>query len=171
MSKESDVSRRKFMEIGILAISGALAAISAIVLARFTVGRAFSKERSKWIEIELEDNTIESGSFERFVLEYETKDGWLTRNAKILVYVKRTREDEVIAILAGCTHLGCIVTWDGNRNIFKCPCHEGRYDPDGKVISGPPPAPLKRHPAKVEDGKILLNSESVPFGGNRSEAV
>ncbi len=104
-------------------------------------------------------------------MEYETKDGWLTSNARTLAYVKRVNNDEVIAISAGCTHLGCIVTWKEDQNIFKCPCHDGRYDADGKVISGPPPAPLKRHKTKIEDGKIFLATETVPFGGGKSESA
>ena len=168
MDKESDINRRKFMEIGIFAITGTIAAVSTAALARFAVGPSFEKEQAKWIEVDPEDVQDEADGFARVVLEYETKDGWLTDNARALAYVKRTKEDEVIAISAGCTHLGCIVTWDEEQKIFKCPCHDGRYDADGIVISGPPPAPLKRHKTKIEDGKILLSTETIPYGGNQS---
>jgi Rieske Fe-S protein len=168
MDKESDVNRRKFMEIGIYTITGSIAAVSSIALARFAVGPSFEKEQAKWIEVDPEDIQDEAEGFARVVLEYETKDGWLINSARTLAYVKRVNEDEVIAISAGCTHLGCIVTWDEDQKIFKCPCHDGRYDADGKVISGPPPAPLKRHIAKIEDGKILLSTAVIPYGGNKS---
>ena len=171
MGNESDLNRRKFMEIGIYSISGTIAAISSVALTRFAIGPSFKKKKAKWIEIELENNPDDSGGFERVVLEYETKDGWLTKNARTLAYVKRIKEDEVIAVSAGCTHLGCIVTWDEENKIFKCPCHDGRYDAEGKVISGPPPAPLQRHKTKVEDGRILLSTVTVPFGGDKSERV
>ena len=171
MGNESDLNRRKFMEIGIYSISGTIAAISGVALTRFAIGPSFKKKKAKWIEIELENNPDDSGGFERVVLEYETKDGWLTKNARTLAYVKRIKEDEVIAVSAGCTHLGCIVTWDEENKIFKCPCHDGRYDAEGKVISGPPPAPLQRHKTKVEDGRILLSTVTVPFGGDKSERV
>lgn len=168
MDKESDINRRKFMEIGIFAITGTIAAVSTAALARFAVGPSFEKEQAKWIEIDSEDVQDEADGFARVVLEYETKDGWLTDNARALAYVKRTKENAVIAISAGCTHLGCIVTWDEEQKIFKCPCHDGRYDADGIVISGPPPAPLKRHKTKIEDGKILLSTETISYGGNKS---
>jgi Rieske Fe-S protein len=168
MDKESELSRRKFMEVGIFAITGTIAAVSTAALARFAVGPSFEKEQAKWIEIDSEDVQDEADGFARVVLEYETKDGWLTDNARALAYVKRTKENEVIAISAGCTHLGCIVTWDEEQKIFKCPCHDGRYDADGIVISGPPPAPLKRHKTKIEDGKILLSTETISYGGNKS---
>jgi Rieske Fe-S protein len=141
------------MEIGIFGVGGAIAAVSAAALARFTVGPSFKRDRSQWVEVELENPQTESAAFTRVVLEYETKDGWLTAKARKLAYLKRVRKDEFIAISAGCTHLGCIVTWDEEQNIFKCPCHEGKFDAEGRVISGPPPAPLKRHKTKIDRGK------------------
>lgn len=171
MGKESELDRRKFMEVGIFAISGTIAALSSAALARFAIGPSFRKEKSKWVEVELEGPEDGNNGFSRVVLEYETKDGWLTKNERTLAYIKRVKEDEVIAISAGCTHLGCIVSWDEEQKIFQCPCHDGRYDADGRVISGPPPAPLKRHKAKIEDGKIFLTTETVPYGGFKSESV
>jgi Rieske Fe-S protein len=159
------------MEIGIYAISGTITAVSGVAFARFAIGPSFKEQKSKWIEVELEGSQDEGSGFERVVLEYETKDGWLTDNARTLVYVKRVKEDKIIAISAGCTHLGCIVTWDEDQKIFKCPCHDGRYDADGKVISGPPPAPLKRHLAKIEDGRIFLSTRTVSLGGDPNESV
>ncbi len=171
MGNESDLNRRKFMEIGIYAITGTITAVSGVALTRFAIGPSFHKMKSKWIEVELANSPDDSGGFERVVLEYEIKHGWLARDERVLAYVKRIKEDEVVAINATCTHLGCIVTWDEDQNIFRCPCHDGRYDADGRVISGPPPAPLKRHKTKVEDGRILLSTEAVPFGGDKSERV
>ena len=169
MEKESDLNRRKFMEIGIYTITGAITAVSGAALARFAVGASFEKNKSKWIELDSQDVQDADEGFARVVLEYEQKDGWLTATNRTLAYVKRVKEDEVIAISAACSHLGCIVTWDEEQKIFKCPCHDGKYDVEGRVISGPPPGPLRRHKAKVEDGTILLATETVPYGGDTHE--
>jgi Rieske Fe-S protein len=160
MEKESDINRRKFMEIGIYTITGTIAAVSGVALARFAVGSSFDKKQSKWIELNPEDVQEAAEGFARVVLEYEQKDGWLTATVK---------KDEVIAVSAACSHLGCIVTWDEEKKIFQCPCHDGRYDMEGRVISGPPPGPLKRHKTKIEDGKIFLATETVPYGGDSHE--
>jgi Rieske Fe-S protein len=168
MDKESELNRRKFMEIGIYTIGGTIAAASTVALTTFAVGPSFIKEKSKWIEVEVENAQNGNSGFERVVLEYETKDGWLTNIERNLAYVKRTKADEVIAISADCTHLGCIVTWLEDQKIFKCPCHDGRYDAEGKVIAGPPPSPLKRHKTKVEDGKIFISTATIPYGGDKS---
>ncbi len=157
------------MEIGIYTITGTIAAVSSVALARFAVGSSFEKAKSEWIELNAEDVQGADGEFARVVLEYEQKDGWLTTTSRSLAYVKRVKDDEVIAVSASCTHLGCVVTWDEDQKIFKCPCHDGRYDMEGRVISGPPPQPLKRHKTRVEDGKIFLASETVPYGGDSHE--
>jgi Rieske Fe-S protein len=169
MEKESDLNRRKFMEIGIYTITGTIASVSGVALARFAVGSSFDKSKSIWIELNSEDVQDADEGFARVVLEYEQKDGWLTATIRSLVYVKRVKEDEVVAISASCSHLGCIVTWDEEQKIFKCPCHDGKYDVEGRVISGPPPGPLRRHKTKIEDGTILLATETVPYGGDSHE--
>lgn len=169
MAKESDLNRRKFMEIGIYTITGTIAAVSGVALARFAVGSSFDKTKSIWIELSSEDVQDAAEGFARVVLEYEQKDGWLAATTRSLAYVKQPKEGQVIAISATCSHLGCIVTWDEEQKIFKCPCHNGRYDAQGRVISGPPPRPLKRHRTKMEDGKIFLATETVPYGGDSPE--
>jgi hypothetical protein len=78
MGNESDLNRRKFMEIGIYTITGTIAAVSGVALARFAVGSSFEKKQSKWIELNPEDVQEAAEGFARVVLEYEQKDGWLT---------------------------------------------------------------------------------------------
>lgn len=48
-----------------------------------------------------------------------------------------------------CSHLGCLVTWEGNKNEFLCPCHGAKFDAGGKVLSGPPPTGLE--PLDIEE--------------------
>ncbi len=49
------------------------------------------------------------------------------------------------AFSAICTHLGCIVKWDGASGMIQCPCHAAVFGPDGRVVSGPPPRPLPEY--------------------------
>jgi len=63
----------------------------------------------------------------------------------------------VKAYSAICTHLGCIVAWDGAANAIVCPCHDGHFNPlTGAVISGPPPAPLPALTTVVEGSDIFI---------------
>jgi cytochrome b6-f complex iron-sulfur subunit len=69
------------------------------------------------------------------------------------IYIVRW-ESDLFAVSPVCTHLGCLVSWYRPENSFRCPCHNGRYDIYGKVTAGPPPAPLKRFPLKIENESV-----------------
>ncbi|GAB4337968.1 MAG: hypothetical protein Kow0037_21510 [Calditrichia bacterium] len=73
---------------------------------------------------------------------------------KTPVYVVHLKEG--YKVYSGiCTHLGCIIHWEPEKNRFYCPCHKGIFDPYGKVVSGPPPRPMDEY--KVEkDGKLVF---------------
>ena len=62
-----------------------------------------------------------------------------------------------IAVARQCTHEGCNVSYHANNNDFQCPCHGGVYDINGNVVSGPPPAPLKKY-SVTKNGNILTIS-------------
>lgn len=57
---------------------------------------------------------------------------------------------------ATCSHLGCLVNYHRGKKEFVCPCHGGRYDLSGNNIAGPPPTPLTRFPAKIENDMVMV---------------
>lgn len=72
------------------------------------------------------------------------------------VIVVRDR-NEFVAYSAICTHLGCLVKWDGGKQEFLCPCHAAAFDKRGGVISGPPPGPLEAYDVKEVDGRVYVS--------------
>lgn len=68
------------------------------------------------------------------LVEYEDK--------KMALY--KDENGRIIAISPVCTHAGCIVAWNDAEKSWDCPCHGGRFSPDGEVITGPPRARLEK---------------------------
>jgi cytochrome b6-f complex iron-sulfur subunit len=60
------------------------------------------------------------------------------------------------ALSAVCTHLGCIVFWNEQKQAIACPCHAGFFNTNGGVISGPPPAPLETYRVEVQGDQIYV---------------
>jgi Rieske Fe-S protein len=151
------MSRRKFFAAGIGVISGAIAVgVGGLALTSIGAPAVTNKREGKWVEAaSVVDLT--PGEFNQLSITYDAKDGWLEDKVKQLVYVKIAGED-ILALSATCAHLGCNVNYDEATGGFKCPCHSGIYDAEGKNISGPPPRPLDRLDAKIEDGKLKINT-------------
>ena len=90
---------------------------------------------------------------EKDVPEGEAKFFEFAGSSAVLV---RKRGGGLVAFSAVCTHLGCIVQWEKDKQDFLCPCHAGHYSADGVVTAGPPPKPLKKLPFAVADGNITV---------------
>jgi Rieske Fe-S protein len=63
-------------------------------------------------------------------------------------YILFDNGDNVWALSRKCTHLGCTINYHEKDGIFECPCHQSRFNTDGKVLHGPAEKRLVRY--KVE---------------------
>jgi cytochrome b6-f complex iron-sulfur subunit len=88
--------------------------------------------------------------------DYRVGEGRLVRHGVTPFYVVRLDATRVLALSAVCTHVRCILGYDPARRTLVCPCHDGRFDLSGNVLSGPPPKPLPGYPASVRAGEIFV---------------
>ena len=66
--------------------------------------------------------------------------------------------EEVLAASDVCTHRRCYLS-DGDLEDDRvvCPCHLGTFDlRTGEVLEGPPPAPIRVFPVRVEAGHVSV---------------
>lgn len=68
-------------------------------------------------------------------------------------------EGTLLAFTAVCTHLSCTVRYDADSGTIFCPCHNGRFDLAGRVISGPPPAPLEEYRVETVGGDVVVSKK------------
>ena len=71
--------------------------------------------------------------------------------------VLRTPAGELRAFTAVCTHLNCTVQYRPDMQMIWCACHNGMYDLNGKVVSGPPPRPLEEYAVHVRSDDIIVS--------------
>ena len=71
--------------------------------------------------------------------------------------------DGILAYSAICSHAGCPVTaWVksdvGDKDVFKCMCHNSEYDPreGAQVVFGPAPRRLAALPLALADGSLSV---------------
>ncbi len=69
----------------------------------------------------------------------------------------KTQEGELLAFSAVCTHLSCSVIYQSEEGIILCPCHNGKFDLSGRVISGPPPSPLRSYKVEISGEEIIVS--------------
>ncbi|MEG4294454.1 cytochrome b6-f complex iron-sulfur subunit [Microcoleus sp. C2C3] len=83
--------------------------------------------------------------------------------------VKEDHTLDSIGIVDNCTHLGCTFPWNPMDQQFQCPCHGSRYAPDGTVVRGPAPLPLKIVQVVAIDNRILISpwTENDPRTGEK----
>jgi cytochrome b6-f complex iron-sulfur subunit len=81
--------------------------------------------------------------------------------------VKEDHTLDSIGIVDNCTHLGCTFPWNPLDQQFQCPCHGSRYAPNGMVVRGPAPLPLKIVQVTVIGDSILISpwTETDPRTG------
>lgn len=70
-----------------------------------------------------------------------------------------TSDGELRAFSAICTHLTCTVMFESDTGTILCPCHNGRFDLSGNVISGPPPAPLESYNVEISGKDIVVSKK------------
>jgi len=68
----------------------------------------------------------------------------------------RTAAGDYRAMSATCTHLSCTVQYRDDLREVWCACHNGKYNLDGRNISGPPPRPLEAFDVQVRGDEIFV---------------
>ena len=83
-------------------------------------------------------------------------EGRLVRHGIRPFYIVRLDAARVIAVSAVCTHVRCVLEYDRTGRGFVCPCHAGRFDLAGNVLSGPPSRSLTTYSVSIRAGEIYV---------------
>lgn len=76
--------------------------------------------------------------------ELKPGEGALVRQGLKKIAAYRDERGELHLLSATCTHVGCVVHWNGFESCWDCPCHGSQFSVDGEALNGPAVRPLAR---------------------------
>lgn len=98
-------------------------------------------------------NEVDAGK----VQDLKPNSGKIVKFGNKPALLVRVSDTEWKAFSAVCTHLNCTVQYrDSTRQIW-CACHNGTYDMNGRVVSGPPPNPLEEYAVNLRGDEVVIS--------------
>jgi Rieske Fe-S protein len=107
-------------------------------------------------QTEVEVTSVMAGN----VKDIENNSYKIVRFGNKPVILIRTEEGNFKALSAQCTHLDCTVQYKKSEGVIWCACHNGKYDLNGRNISGPPPRPLEPYLVNIKGGQVFISKKA-----------
>ncbi len=104
-------------------------------------------------QAEVEVSSVKVGK----VADIAKDSGTIVRFGSKPVIVIRLPDGAFRAFSAECTHLDCTVQYRKDLGVIWCACHNGKYDLNGRNISGPPPRPLAEFNVTIKDEELYIS--------------
>ena len=108
------------------------------------------------VQTEVEVSSVNAGKLSTF----DKDSGAIVRFGNKPVILIRTSAGELRAFSATCTHLDCTVQYRKDMGVIWCACHNGKYDLNGRNVSGPPPRPLDEYRVVLQGDDIFISKRT-----------
>ena len=104
-------------------------------------------------QLEEEAIRFQTEAFTGYIVRYDQDDG--------------QDAGKIVALMATCSHMGCLLQWDSDGRCFTCPCHGGLYSKYGEPMRGPVLylAALPRLETRIQDNQVYVK---VPGAGKKA---
>ena len=112
--------RRSFLTRFVIAGSGLIGAGLAGLVGLVAAPRKQGSE-GRW-RTAIQPGQMPSAFPYTAILTERHDDGWYQTRTQTVVFIDK-QGDQLTAMSATCTHLGCHVRWEAGADHFKCPCH------------------------------------------------
>jgi menaquinol-cytochrome c reductase iron-sulfur subunit len=151
------ISRHDFIKVTTAAIGGFIGLAYSVPAIGYLLSPAFRENKATgWIDLGPLENYPIGATPSFFDFTLTSVNGWERTAINHGVFVVR-QDDKSVQVLSNiCTHLGCRVKWHPDLEHYVSPCHNGHFDLQGSVVSGPPPRPLDEFTTKIENGNLFI---------------
>ena len=157
MAGSKHISRREFISLTTAAVGAFITAAVGLPAIAYLIEPALQAGSTEaWVPL----GKLDSFPLGKPTLATFTRskvNGWEKSVNSYGAFVLRKSASEVIVFSNVCPHLSCRVNWDAGKNEYICPCHDGRFGIDGKVVSGPPPRPMDVYQTKVDKDILSIH--------------
>ena len=158
------MGRDTFMTLTIATVGGVGALVAGIPIIGVLASPLFNQPKDVWRDAgEVDDFTV--GDTVRVNIKYNQgfTQSWSGATQFTSAWLWRRGQEDFVAFINYCTHLGCGVTWIPGAHIYLCPCHGSVYNTDGTVAGGPAPRPLYRYDVRVRKGRVEIKTQHQPW--------
>ena len=107
-------------------------------------------------QAEVEVSSVKAGK----ITEFQNESGTIVRFGSKPLILLRLPTGEFRAYSATCTHLDCTVQFRKDMGLVWCACHNGKYDLNGRNVSGPPPRPLDEYRVIVQGEEVFISKKA-----------
>ena len=147
--KDNDITRRGFLDW--ITHGGVVALLASILypVVKFIMPPEHGEANVSQVKL----------PFTRAEIESDPKKAKTFKFGRSLGIIAVTETGSLTALAATCTHLDCTVQHRPDLGIIWCSCHNGRYDMNGRNISGPPPRPLEQFTVNEVGDDIFVSKE------------
>ncbi len=159
---DKDPGRRRFLARLGVAAGALIAAMAGLPVISYILLPVSRKMQPQWVSVGPADR-FTVGDTVLVSFKNPSATPWAGVTGKTGAWVRREGENDFIAFVLNCSHLGCPVSWESSPKLFICPCHGSVYYEDGTVAAGPAPFPLQRFKVRVRGGQVELESRPLPF--------
>lgn len=150
-------ARRSFLGVLLGAGAASVGALLSVPLFRFILHPLLRVTTpASWSDVGSVDEFAASAVPVKKLITVEQRDGWRKIVSEKAVYVVKQADGQPRVLSSVCPHLGCSVAWR-EKGEFACPCHNGRFAADGKLLGGPPPRGMDQLESKVEEGVLKVH--------------
>lgn len=152
------INRRSFFGALVAIGSAGMGALLAVPVLRYVLYPLYAKASgTEWSDVGDMNEFAGSSAPVRKTITFTQRDGWREVVSAQSIYVSRNAQGDLEVLSAICPHLGCSVSWQKSQDEFVCPCHGGRFAPDGRHVFGPPPRAMDKLPTRVKGGKLQVH--------------
>jgi Rieske Fe-S protein len=164
--------RRKTLEVLVAAGSCALGAAMvgpSIVFVLAPAKAPVGDGKARWVKV-AKVSQLKDDVPTKIAVVADARDAWsVEKNAELGAIWVRKKAGNIQVFSSVCPHLGCSVQAD--EQGYKCPCHDSRFDPNGKKESGPSPRDMDALDSKVEGEDLLVDFHRFKIGTSEREVI